>query len=52
MSRSWDDVVDDSSDETSPCDELENGTLDLPNVSDDLNAVAEMFIFLTMSAVV
>ena len=41
MSRSWDDLVNDSSDEASPCDEVENGTLDLPNVSDELNAVAE-----------
>ena len=39
MSRSWDDLVNDSSDEASPCDEVENGTLDLPNVSDELNAV-------------
>ena len=45
-------MVDDSSDETSPCDELENGTLDLPNVSDELNAVAEIFLFLTMSGIV
>ena len=41
MSRSWDDLVNDSSDEASPCDEVENGTLDLPNVSNELNAVAE-----------
>ena len=34
-------MVNDSSDEASPCDEVENGTLDLPNVSDELNAVAE-----------
>ena len=39
MSRSWDDLVNDSSDEASPCDEVENGTLDLPNVSNELNAV-------------
>ena len=38
MSRSWEDLVDDSSDDVSPCDEVENGTLDLPNVSDELNA--------------
>ena len=38
MSRSWDDLVDDSSDDASPCDEVENVTLDLPNVSDELNA--------------
>ena len=41
MSRSWDDLVNDSSDEASPCDEVENGTLDLPNVSNELNAVAK-----------
>ena len=41
MSRSWDDLVNDSSDEASPCDEVENGTLDLPNVSNESNAVAE-----------
>ena len=41
MSRSWDDLVNDSSDEASPCDKVENGTLDLPNVSNELNAVAE-----------
>ena len=41
MSRSWDDLVNDSSDEASPCDEVENGSLVLPNVSDELNAVAE-----------
>ena len=42
MSRSQDDLVDDSSDEAQPCYEVENGTLDLPNVSDELNnAVAE-----------
>ena len=41
MSRSWDDLVSDSFDEASPCDEVENGTLDLPNVSNELNAVAE-----------
>ena len=41
MSRSWDDLVNDSSDEASPCDEVENGKLDLPNVSNELNAVAE-----------
>ena len=35
MSRTWDDLVNDSSDEASPCDEVENGTLDLPNVSDE-----------------
>ena len=34
-------MINDSSHEASPCDELENGTLDLPNVSDELNAVAE-----------
>ena len=34
-------MVNDSSDEASSCDEVENGTLDLPNVSDELNAVAE-----------
>ena len=38
MSRSWDDLVDDSSGDVSPCDEVENGTLDLRNVSDELNA--------------
>ena len=52
MSRSWDNLVNDSSDEALPCDELENGTLDLPNVSDELNAVAETFLFLRMSAIV
>ena len=41
MSRSWNDLVNDSSDEASPCDALANGTLDLPNVSDELNAVTE-----------
>ena len=41
MSRSWDDLVNDSYDEALPCDEVENGTLDLPNVSDEFNAVAE-----------
>ena len=34
-------MVNDSSDEASPCDAVDNGTLDLPNVSDELNAVAE-----------
>ena len=38
MSTSWDDLFDDSSDDVSPCDEVENGTLDLPHVSDELNA--------------
>ena len=38
MSRSWDDLVNDSSGDVSPCDEVENGTLDLHNVSDELNA--------------
>ena len=41
MSRYWDDLVNDSSDEASPCDEVENGTLDLPNVSNESNAVAK-----------
>ena len=41
MSGSWDDLVNDSSDEASPCDEVENGTLDLPNVGNESNAVAE-----------
>ena len=38
MSRPWDDLVDDSSDDVSPCDELENVMLDLPNVGDVSNA--------------
>ena len=39
MPRSWDDLVEYSFHEASPCDEVENGTMDLPNVSDELNAV-------------
>ena len=39
MPRSWDDSVEDSFHEASPCHEVENGTMDLPNVSDELNAV-------------
>ena len=38
MSRSWDDLV---NDQASPCDEVENGTLDLLNVSNESNAVGE-----------
>ena len=41
MSRSWDALVDDSFHEALQCDEVVNVTLDLPNVSDELNAVAE-----------
>ena len=47
-SRSWDDLVDDFSADVSPCDKLENVTLDLPNVIVELNAgvsVAETSVF-------
>ena len=38
MSRPWGDLCNDCSDVVSPCDEVKNVMLDLPNVDDVSNA--------------
>ena len=50
MSRSWRDLCDDSPDVVSPCDEIKNVMLDLPNADDVSNAsvsVAEASVSVT-----